>query len=308
MMARKMPPSMRLNLKAIQLTALIAAGMICFIVSISSQAYAQNNLSSHLPTLEDAKTYKLGTLKLYGVAYQGGWFKGKLPKGHKLRFLDEDVKTAKNGAFIIGIPYKSEPVMIITYINNRNVSIDYKINITQREYKVQRIDGLPKSKVTPPKSLVKRVGDEFILAKNARSHMSDLTYFQGDFIWPAQGRISGRYGAQRILNGKPRTPHWGIDIANKTGTEIIAPADGLVILVHPGMYLSGKTMIIDHGHGLISSFLHLNKIYVNHDTHVKRGQPIGSIGSSGRSTGPHLDWRISWRNQRIDAATFVSKR
>ncbi len=284
-------------------------GIICLgLLPFYSYADTKTEQAGYLPTYDDAKTYDAGDLKLYGVPYQGGWLKGKLPKKHQLQFLGKTIKTTKDGRFIIGIPYQAAPLLNLVHINQKGVSQTYQIDIKQRQYKRQYIDGLPSSKVTPSKKFTTRIRHEADLTKEVRANISDIDAFDTKFIWPLKGRITGRYGSRRVLNGKPRTPHWGLDIAAKTGTPFVAPADGIVRLVHPNMHFSGKTIMIDHGHGLISSFLHLHKIYVNHGAYVKRGQEIGSVGSTGRSTGPHLDWRVSWYDQRIDAATLVPKK
>ncbi|MCH9852022.1 MAG: M23 family metallopeptidase [Alphaproteobacteria bacterium] len=283
---------------------------ITYLCLLSPHAYADTNTqqAGYLPSYDDAKFYDAGDLKLYGVPYQGGWLKGRLPEKHQLQFLGKTIKTTNDGRFIIGIPYQASALLNLVHIKQNGDRKTYQINIKQRKYKRQYIDGLPPSKVTPSKKFITRIKHEANLTKKVRANISNVDGFDTKFIWPLKGRITGRYGSQRILNGQQRSPHWGIDIAAKKGTPIIAPANGIVKLVHPDMYFSGKTIMIDHGHGLVSSFLHLHKIYVNHGAYVKRGQEIGSVGSSGRSTGPHLDWRVSWYNQRIDAATLVPKK
>ena len=286
--------------------AIVFLSLLPFILYAKTESKTQQ--AGYLPSYDDAKTYDAGDLKLYGVPYQGGWLKGKLPKKHQLQFLDKIVKTTKDGRFIIGIPYQAEPLLNLVHINKKGKRQTYQIDITQRTYKRQYIDGLPPEKVTPSKQFAKRIKYEADLAKKVRANISYIDGFDTEFIWPLKGRITGRYGSQRILNGQQRAPHWGIDIAAKQGTPILAPADGIVRLVYPDMYFSGKTIMIDHGYGIVSSFLHLHKIYVNHGAYVKRGEQIGSVGSTGRSTGPHLDWRVSWYHQRIDAATFVPKK
>ena len=127
------------------------------------------------------------------------------------------------------------------------------------------------------------------------------------FTWPATGRISGVYGSQRVLNGKPRNPHFGLDIAAPDGTEVFAPADGLVTLTHPDMLLSGGTIILDHGQGLSSTFLHLSKILVEAGSFVKQGELIALIGSTGRASGPHLDWRMNWLDRRVNPQPLLSE-
>ena len=120
------------------------------------------------------------------------------------------------------------------------------------------------------------------------------------FQWPAIGPISGVYGSQRIYNGTPRSPHYGVDVAVPTGTPVLAPSSGVVTLAEPDLFYSGGTIILDHGFRLSSSFLHLSKVHVAVGQEVKQGELIGEVGATGRATGPHLDWRMSWRNQRID--------
>ena len=124
---------------------------------------------------------------------------------------------------------------------------------------------------------------------------------------PSKGRISGVYGSQRILNGEPKNPHFGLDIANKRGTPVLAPADGVVLLTHKDMFFSGGTIVLDHGFGITSSYIHLNSIDITEGEKVKQGQKIATIGSTGRSTGPHLDWRLNWFGQRLDPALLIKK-
>ena len=138
------------------------------------------------------------------------------------------------------------------------------------------------------------------MVATAREHRDDRAYYANGFAWPAKGRISGVYGSQRVLNGEPRRPHFGLDIAASEGTDVLAPADGLITLTHPDMYFSGGTIILDHGQGLSSTFLHLSKILVEAGTFVKQGDLIARIGATGRASGPHLDWRMNWLDRRVD--------
>lgn len=138
------------------------------------------------------------------------------------------------------------------------------------------------------------------MVATARQHRDNRSYYTQGFTWPAKGRISGVYGSQRVLNGEPRRPHFGLDIAAPTGTEVHAPADGLITMTHPDMYYSGGTIILDHGQGLSSTFLHLSKVLVEAGEFVKQGDLIGLIGATGRASGPHLDWRMNWLDRRVD--------
>jgi murein DD-endopeptidase MepM/ murein hydrolase activator NlpD len=179
------------------------------------------------------------------------------------------------------------------------------VTLQQRQYDIQKIDGISHRMMNPSKEDLARIHHEAELVMTARKTASRRLDFQESFIWPVTGRISGIYGSQRIFNGEPRRPHFGIDIAAPKGTTVRAPAGGVVTLAHPGMFFSGKTMIIDHGYGLSSSFLHLSKILVKVGDAVVQGQPIAEVGATGRVTGPHLDWRINWFEQRLDPALFV---
>jgi murein DD-endopeptidase MepM/ murein hydrolase activator NlpD len=177
--------------------------------------------------------------------------------------------------------------------------------VTRREYRIQRIDGLPPAKVTPREKDLARIRAEAARVKAVRSHDDARTDFLTGFLWPARGRISGVYGSQRILNGQPRRPHFGVDVAAPVGTAVRAPADGVITLAEPDLYFSGGTVILDHGHGLSSSFLHLSAIHVKEGQRVRQGGLIGEIGATGRVTGPHLDWRMNLFDARIDPQRLV---
>ena len=177
--------------------------------------------------------------------------------------------------------------------------------VAQREYRIQRIDGLPPRKVTPTAEDMVRIREEYALVRKARSRVDERQDFLGGFVWPAEGRISGVYGSQRILNGVPKRPHFGVDIAAPVGTVVRAPADGVVTLTHDDMFFSGGTLIVDHGHGLSSTFIHLNRILVKEGDRVRQGDPIAEIGATGRVTGPHLDWRINLLDARLDPQLLV---
>jgi murein DD-endopeptidase MepM/ murein hydrolase activator NlpD len=159
--------------------------------------------------------------------------------------------------------------------------------------------------VTPPKKVLERIRRENRMIKKVRAVDSATPHFLKGWIWPSKGRISGVYGSQRVLNGKPRRPHFGVDVAAPVGTPVVAPSDGVVTLVEKDLYYTGGTIIIDHGHGLSSAFLHMNDVTVKKGQAVKQGDRIGTIGKTGRATGPHLDWRINLFDARIDPQLLV---
>jgi murein DD-endopeptidase MepM/ murein hydrolase activator NlpD len=191
----------------------------------------------------------------------------------------------------------------VTLPNGETLKRD--LAIRQREYEIQRIDGLPQEQVTPPQEVLDRIYAESALLEDTRSIDDPRTDFKNGFIWPVIGPITGVYGSQRVLNGEPRSPHYGIDIAAPTGTKVAAPADGVVTLAHPDMYFSGGTLVLDHGHGLSSSFVHLSRILVEKGERVHQGDVIAEVGATGRVTGPHLHWGMNLFDARIDPGLLM---
>ncbi|MCU7866400.1 MAG: M23 family metallopeptidase, partial [Candidatus Thiodiazotropha sp. (ex Lucinoma borealis)] len=209
------------------------------------------------------------------------------------------------GVFLLGFGRDDKLDHDLTVNRDGKLIEQKQVSISKREYRIQQINGLPPSKVTPPKRDWDRIKRETALVKKARRLDDDRHDFLTGFIWPAKGIISGVYGSQRVLNGVPKRPHFGVDVAAPVGTKVVAPADGIVTLAHPDMFYSGGTLIVDHGHQLSSSFLHLHKILVKEGERVKQGEPIAEIGATGRVTGAHLDWRMNLRNARIDPQFLV---
>ena len=245
-------------------------------------------------------------VRLDGPRVQGGLLRGQVPPGSAVEFEGDAVRVSKDGWFLIGFgrdaPPKAE--LVVVFPDGRRERRE--LTVERREYDIQRIDGLPPGKVTPRSDEdIARIMAEIRMTKQARAIDDPRADFLSGFRWPIKGRISGVYGSQRILNGEPRRPHFGIDIAAPTGTRVAAPADGVVTLVHPDMFFSGGTMIVDHGHGLSSAFLHLSRILVEKGQRVAQGEIIAEVGSTGRSTGPHLDWRINLFGRRVDPALLV---
>ncbi|ODS22688.1 peptidase [Candidatus Endobugula sertula] len=236
---------------------------------------------------------------------QGGVIFGKTDPQNKIKFLGHPVRINAKGDFVVGLGRDAKPEVIMVETTPDGGIKSYSFKVRQRKYREQRINGVPKRTVNIPEKALPKIRQEMELTKAARRINSDNQSFLQTFQWPAHGIISGVYGSRRYYNGEPRRPHYGLDIAAPQGTPVKAPASGTITLVHDNMYFSGGTIIMDHGHGISSTFIHLHKVLVNKGDKVKQGQLIAEIGSTGRSTGPHLDWRMNWFNQRLDPQFLV---
>lgn len=248
----------------------------------------------------------LSALELRGDAVQGGLMFGNAPPGSSVQLDGREVMVSPSGDFVIGFDRDESGERLLEVRESSGERHQRTLAVKAREYQIERVEGLPPKTVTPDPESLERIRAEAALVSSARARRdSRADYLQG-FAWPARGRISGVYGSQRVLNGEPRRPHYGLDIAAPTGSPVYAPADGLVTLAHPDMYFSGGTLVLDHGHGLSSSFLHLSKILVEAGTPVSKGDLIAEIGATGRASGPHLDWRMNWLDRRVDPEPLVS--
>ena len=244
-------------------------------------------------------------IELDGNMVQGGMVMGRTAPGTKLTMGDTKIRVSSDGDFLIGFgrdaPKRVELRAVFPDGRTRRRALD----VGQRKYKIQRIDGLPKRTVSPSKKDLKRISAEGVEINAARARDTDRAFFRGGFVWPVMGRISGVYGSRRILNGKPRRPHLGVDIAAPTGTPIVATADGIVRIAHSGMFYTGKTVAIDHGHGLVSIYAHMSEVAVRNGQTVAKGAPIGKVGATGRVTWPHLHWGVCRFRTRLDPALLV---
>ena len=249
-------------------------------------------------------TTQLNAIEFKGKFLQGHFIVGITDTHAKIIIDKKEVKVSKDGYFVFGIDRDRKfDITITKIINGKKEIITQKV--LKRKYNIQRIDGLEESKVTPPESVYKRIKEENNKIGEARAINSDLPFFKNQFIMPVKGIISGVYGSQRILNGKPRWPHYGIDIAAKKGTKIKSSATGIVTMSETDLYYTGGTIIMDHGHGISTIYSHLSEINVNVGDEVLQGDVIGKVGSTGRSTGPHLDFRINWFQTRLDPMSVL---
>lgn|SRR5690606_268645 len=231
-------------------------------------------------------------LTLKGEPVQGALLIAQTNSGAHVAIDGQAIKTDPEGYFMFGFGRFDEQAKTIA-ITYQGQTHQKTIAVKKREFPEERIDGLPADKVNPPASFWERIKKEQAQVKQARSVFSEDRYYLADFIWPAQGRVSGVYGSRRILNGEPKRPHYGMDIANATGSTVVAPIAGTVTMAVDDHYYTGGTIILDHGYGLNSTYLHLSQVNVEVGQVVKQGEKIGEIGMTGRATGPHLDWRIN---------------
>ena len=275
---------------------LSAAASMSFVAAAAAEVNDQTNGLSGQEQID---------VVLNGKFTQGALLRGQAPAGAKVTLNGETVQTNKDGKFVVGFEREAplQQTLIVELADGNKWQRD--ITLEKREYNIQRIEGLEQKMVTPPAEVTARIKQDNINVANARSGNSDLDALFTKFEWPAKGVISGVYGSQRILNGVPKWPHYGLDIANETGTPVYAPVDGVVTLADD-LYYSGNTLILDHGMRVFSTFLHMDTITVEVGETVKQGEQIGTIGSTGRSTGPHLDWRINLGNIRLDPQTVIS--
>ena len=251
------------------------------------------------------QTLNLEAIEFKGKFLQGHYIIGVTDPSAKIVIDKKKVKVSKDGFFVFGLDRDRKFDVTITKKLNGKKEIIVK-KILKRKYNIQRIDGLPESKVTPPESVYKRIREENNKIGEARGINSNLPFFKNQFIMPVEGIISGIYGSQRILNGKPKWPHYGIDIAAKKGTMIKSSGSGTVTMAEDDLYYTGGTIIMDHGHGISTIYSHLENVLVSVGDKINQGDIIGTVGSTGRSTGPHLDFRINWFQTRLDPMSVLN--
>lgn len=243
-------------------------------------------------------------LELKGEFAQGGFVAGKVAPGSTVILDRRNVAVGPDGSFALGFTYDAEPTATLTVRDPQGKVEQSSLTIVRRQFQVQRIDGLPEAMVTPPPEVLERIRKDNERTKAAREVVTPVAYFAEGWRWPAIGPISGVFGSQRILNGKPRSVHYGVDVAAPKGTDIVAAAGGTISLVGD-LYFSGNTVFIDHGLGVNTSYLHLDSIAVQEGQKVQAGQKIGTLGATGRATGPHLHWGLNWFEVRVDPALIV---
>ncbi len=270
------------------------------------KAFAVSLITITLSTIVNlAVSDELSCPELEGDFLPGGLLWGQVAPSTPVAFNGIDVPVLADGRFLLGLGRDAPATLQLTV----GSAIECTISVDRREYRISRVEGVPQRTVTPSAEHLARIRAErqrVSAAKAKRLQREDLlSAVKSGLKWPVTGRISGVYGSQRFYNGEPGNPHYGVDVARPTGTPVLSPGPGVITLAEPDLFYSGGTVILDHGYGLSSSFLHMSHIDVSVGDEVQTGDPIGAIGATGRATGPHLDWRMSWFNQRIDPQLLV---
>ena len=251
-------------------------------------------------------SFKVLAVEFDGKFIQGHFIIGKTDPDSKIKIDKKQVKVTKDGYFAFGLDRDRKNNVMIKIQNKKETKLIEK-QVFKREYKIQRIDGLPPKQVTPPPEVYERIKKDNKLIGDARAINSNLIFFKDKFVYPIDKYIiTGVYGSQRILNGKPRRPHYGIDFHAPEGTPVKSMMDGVVTLVEKDMYFTGGTVIFDHGHGISTLYMHMKDINVQKGQKVKKGQIVGTLGQSGRATGPHLDIRLNWFEIKLDPMTILN--
>ena len=286
---------------------LMALSALCLL----APANAAEESASEKQEPVEAGSYRMPSeledVSLSGPLVQGGLLLGRVRSGDQVYLGDKELFVDPAGNFVIGLDRDASLVLPIS-IEREGTWHRLSLGVAERIYNIQKIEGVAQKYVSPDPAQVARSRNDVKRVVAARARVDERSDFLAPFVWPVVGPISGVFGSQRVYNGVPKRPHYGVDIARETGTEIVAPAAGVVTMAED-LYYSGLTIILDHGHGLSSSFLHLSKMSVSVGDVVNQGEIIGEVGATGRVTGPHLDWRMNWTggqgNVRIDPALLV---
>lgn len=275
-------------------------------LSLFFLAHLTESHATESQTVEDQTT--LPAPEITGTWIQGALLRGKTAPGNKVKFNQQDVFVSREGYFFFGLDRDESRSVSLEIVTADAKSAVFTYEVEQRDYPTQRIEGVEQKYVDPPPAVLARIQRETEQVTQARKIFSEQSHIDSRFSWPLDGPITGVFGSQRIFNGVPKRPHFGLDIAGAVGALVSAPAGGTVTLVHRDMYFSGGTLIIDHGQGVSSTFIHLSEILVEQGEQVKVGQAIAKVGATGRTTGPHLDWRINWFDKRLDPLLHLPER
>jgi murein DD-endopeptidase MepM/ murein hydrolase activator NlpD len=238
---------------------------------------------------------------------QGALVFGKVPAGSVVEYAGRTLRPTPYGTVVFGVDRREQGPLRLEVVRADGTRVAESIAVAARDWPLEHVDGVPPKTVNPPPAIAERIRREQARVTAARTRDDDRADFAAPFIWPVQGRISGRFGSGRVYNGEPGSGHSGMDIAVPSGTPVKAPAAGMVTFADPDLYLTGGTILLDHGHGVSSNVLHLSRLDVKIGVRVAQGQVIGAVGATGRATGPHLHWGMSWFDVRVDPLLVLER-
>jgi murein DD-endopeptidase MepM/ murein hydrolase activator NlpD len=276
-------------------------------VCASGPTQAQST-SAAVTTTSPAQTQTDNRTVFPASVSQGALVFGKVPPGSKVSYAGRLLRVSNYGTVVFGVGRDEKGPLEIEIKRADGIREAVLVAVTPRDWPVEHINGVPPKTVNPPPAIAERIKREQAQVTAARNRDDDRTGFAKPFIWPVQGRISGRFGNGRVYNGQPGAGHSGMDIAAPNGTPIKAPAAGVVTFATPDLYLTGGTLLLDHGFGVSSNFLHLSRIDVKVGDVVEQGQVIGAVGATGRATGPHLHWGMNWFDVRVDPLLVLERK
>ena len=271
-------------------------------------ATAQSVPSEPTPMVGGHGAIPMRATRLPATASQGAMVMGNTHPAAVVEYAGRTLRVTPYGTFVFGIGRDATGDVGLRNKQPATGWIEHRVAITPRDWPVEQINGVPPATVNPPKAIAERIEREQARVVAVRTRDDARTGFAQAFTWPVQGRISGRFGNQRVYNGTPKSPHSGMDIAVATGTPVKAPADGVITFADPGLYLTGGTVVLDHGYGISSNFLHLSRIDVKVGERIEQGQVIAAVGATGRATGPHLHWGMNWFDVRIDPLLVLDRK
>ncbi|MEG2940256.1 MAG: M23 family metallopeptidase [Thermomonas sp.] len=276
--------------------------------SLTGIAAAQSVPSDARPVIGGGGAIPMRTTHVPASVQQGAMVLGSTHPAAIVEYAGRTLQVTPYGTFVFGVGRDANGDAVLRIKQPATGWIEHRVAITPRDWPIERINGVPPATVNPPKAIAERIEREQARVVAVRSRDDARTGFAQHFIRPVEGRISGRFGNQRVYNGTPKAAHSGMDIAAATGTPIKAPADGVITFAESGLYLTGGTVVLDHGHGISSNFLHLSRIDAKVGDVVKQGEVIGAVGATGRATGPHLHWGMNWFDVRIDPLLVLERK
>ena len=278
------------------------------ILLLAACATAQSVATDVQPIVGGGGATPMRATRLPASATQGAMVIGNTHPAAVVEYAGRTLRVTPFGTFVFGIGRDAIGDAVLRIRQPATGWIEQRVAVTPRDWPLEQIKGVPPATVNPPKAIAERIEREQARVVAVRTRDDARTGFTQPFIWPVQGRISGRFGNQRVYNGTPKAPHSGMDIAAANGTPVKAPADGVITFADPGLYLTGGTVVLDHGHGVSSNFLHLSRIDAKVGDAVKQGDVIGAVGATGRATGPHLHWGMNWFDVRIDPLLVLERK